>query len=127
MDKLKECQIYIKTWYMGEPIITVEMDGASPHDELCIQTMVVELLRNFIDHPIPEGFKENSQQLNNWVEATYQKVSRGLNFGFSPQQHDAVKNLAFNYYIDGIVKTQSDPVLKLRLFKCWRGMLDKKH
>lgn len=123
MDRLKECQLYIKRWYMGESVVTVRMDGGSVLDNLCIQAMVIELLRDLIDNPIPDSFVESSMPFNTWIDAALQKVMTGMNFGFSADQCSAIKNLAWNYWVEGIQKTQADPKLKDRLYRCNRGQL----
>lgn len=120
MDRIKECQLYIKRWYLGEVVQTVEMDGADKTSEQCIQAAVVELLRDFIDNPIPENLLEGSKEFNHWIDIAFRKVTHGLSFGFQVQQEDVVKNLAFNYWAEGIRKVQSDPALKDRLMKCSR-------
>lgn len=125
MDRLKECQLYIKKWYMGEPVITVRMDGGSVFENLCIQAVVVELLRSLIDNPIPDSFLEGSLEFNTWIDRALQKVLYGLNFGFSVDQCAAIKNLAWNYWVEGIRKTQADPKLSSRIFKCSRSELEQ--
>jgi hypothetical protein len=125
MDRLKECQLYIKKWYLGEPVVSVRMDGGSVLDNLCIQAMVVELLRDLIDNPVPESFVESSTMFNTWMDDALKRVMGDMNFGFSVDQCSAVKNLAWNYWVEGIRKTQSDPALADRLFKCSRGELEQ--
>lgn len=125
MDRLKECQLYIKQWYLGEPVVTVRMDGGSVLDNLCIQAMVVELLRDLIDNPIPDNFVEGSLPFNTWIDHALQRCMADLNFGFSVDQCSAVKNLAWNYWLNGIHATQRNPELVDRLFKCSRGELEQ--
>lgn len=117
MDRLKELQDYIGRWYMGEPVLTVRMHS-DPTTDLCIQSATVELLRDFIDNPIPQRWKDGSQELAEWVNFSYHKVTLGMNFGFGDEEVIAVKNLAFNYFVDGIRKVQSDPKMITRLYKC---------
>ena len=120
-ERIKECQLYIKSWYIDSYVLTVRMDGGpNEMDEVCIQTMVVELLRDFIDNPWPEGIMEGSETLNRWIDTAFRKVMVGLNFGFTPAQEDAVKNLAFNYYVRGICNVRNDPALHDRVFKCYK-------
>lgn len=125
MDRLKDAQNYIKRWYLGESVVSVRMDGGSVMDNLIIQGLVVELLRDLIDNPIPEGFIEGSQPFNAWIDASLQKVMIGLDFGLSVEQYSAIKNLAWNYWVEGISKVHNDPALKSRLYKCNRGQLEE--
>lgn len=127
MNRLQECQEYIAKWYRGEMLQTIMMDGGDSMNEYCIQCMVVELLRDFIDNPIPEGLMEGTAEFNSWIDVAFRKVMRGMNFGFNIQQEDAVKNLAFNYYAVGIRKTQSEPSLKPRLMKVQKQHREKTH
>jgi len=123
LDRLKECQIYIKKWYMGDYVVTIRMDAGDVLTNLCIQAMTVELLRDLIDNPIPDSFVEGSVEFNTWIDAALKKVMAGMDFGFSVEQCMAVKNLAWNYWAEGIEKTQADPKVQDRLFKCCRGEL----
>lgn len=122
-----ECLEYIKRWYLGENIVSVRLDNNSQKEEICMQHMVVQTLRDLVDNPIPEAFKEGSAQLNEWVDFAFRKVMQDLDFGFNSQQEDAIKNLAFNYYIDGIRKVQAAPELRFRLFQLNRGQMEARH
>ena len=119
--------MFIATWYNGAPVVTVAMGGGDRIDELCITMLVVELLRDFIDRPLPTLFKEGSPELETYVDFAYRRCKRGLEFGLTPEQDNSIKNLAFNYYIDGISGVINQPSMQHRLWKCWRGMYDKKH
>lgn len=125
MDRLKECQIYIKKWYMGEPVITVRLSAGTVLNNLCMQAMVVELLRDLIDNPIPDRFIEGSMEFNVWIDAGLKRVMEGLNFGFNVDECGAIKNLAWNFWAEGIRKTLADPKLQDRIFKCSRGELEQ--
>jgi hypothetical protein len=61
-----------------------------------------------------------------WADLAYKKALAGVNFGFNEKQEIAIKNLAFNYYIEGVSKTLSDPSVQYRLFQCWRGQMQKR-
>ena len=119
-DRTRECQIYIKRWYTGEPVLTVRMDSDST-GEAIIQALVVELLRDFIDHPIPDGIKEGSEAFHTWVNSGYQKALRGIDFGLTIEQTEAIKNLAWVYWAEGIAKVTADPQLQGRLYKAHRS------
>lgn len=123
IDRLKEHQEYIKRWYLGETVVTIRMDGGSVLDNLCIQALVVELLRELIDNPIPSQMKEGSVEFNTYIDHALQKCLMGMNFGFSVDQCSAIKNLAWNYWLFGIQATQNNPAMKERLFKCSRAEL----
>lgn len=118
MDRIKECQEYIKRWYLGQQVQTVQMHGSDNTTEQCIQSMVVELLRDFIDNPFPENLKEGTMEFNTYIDQAFRKAMAGMEFGFSMTEEDAVKNLAWNYFAEGIKKTQSNPQLKDRLITC---------
>src|ERR1700722_7168814 len=126
MNRLTECLEFIERWDMNEPIITVEMDGGGNFiEELCIQACVVELLRDLIKNPPPERMIEGGEAHAQWVDFSYRKSLHGLEFGFSQKQEDAVKNLAWNYFVEGISKVQSDPALKDRLIRLRRNQREK--
>jgi hypothetical protein len=120
-DRIKECQQYIKKWYLGENVVTIRMDGGPVLANLIIQALTVELLRDFIDNPIPTSFIESGPEFNTWVDAALVKILDNQNYGLTVEQYNAVKNLAWNYWVDGISKTLTDPAVKDRLFKCCRG------
>lgn len=122
MNRRKEVLEYVKRYYLGEPIVTIMMDGGDMMDEYCIQSMVCALLKDFIDNPIPEGMKESSAEFNMWIAVALRRVMTGMDFGFSIEQEDAIKNLAWNYFVEGISKVQSDPKIKSRLFTFSRNM-----
>lgn len=120
MDRITEAKEYVKRWYLGEIVQAVEMHGESPLIEQCIQSAVAELLKDFINNPIPEGLMEGTASFNTWIDVAFRKSIHGMDFGFDTEQEDAVKNLAWNYWIEGIRKIQSAPQLKDRLFQCSR-------
>ena len=126
MNKQDECQMMIAAWYAGGPIVSVKMGGGDEASEVCITMLVVEMLRLFIDNPIPDSLREGSSEMDFWFDMQYARATRGLNFGLTKEQIGAVKNLAFNYWVVGIAQVQADPQLKARLFQCNRHQLETK-
>lgn len=120
MNREKECLEYIKRWYVDGYVVTVRMDATSDAEEYCIQTMVVETLKDLVENPPPESFIEGSAPLNNWIDHAFRTALRGQDFAFSEQQEDAIKNLAFNYWAQGVINTQGNPELKRRIYRCER-------
>lgn len=124
-DSEKECMAYVARWYAGDVVLTIEMDGSgNALEEQCIQSVVIMMLRDFITHPIPDGFKEGSQEMGAWMVASLQRATDGATFEFTVKQVDAIINLAFNYWRYGIDHTQSDPAVRYRLIKMskhWPG------
>lgn len=119
MDRINECQKYIKKWYLGESQPGVRMAADDLLEQL-IQLLVVELLRDLIDNPIPENMMEGSQAFNIWIATAYAKVADGINTGFGQDEIDQVKNLAWNYWVNGIRRTQQSPECVRRLYQCRR-------
>lgn len=120
MSKLDECKDYIRDWYLNGYVVTIMMDANDEMDDYCIQAMVVELLKEFVDHGIPGQLVEGTQMFNVWVDTAFRKVMTDLDFGFSAEQEDQVKNLAFNYYAEGVEKVRNNPSIQLRRYKCRR-------
>lgn len=119
MNAYEECQIYIKRWYLGEPVLAIRM-ATDDNDEQIIQYLIVELLRDLIDNPIPAGMLEGSAAFNTWVDAAYRKITDGVTTGFREPEESSVKNLAWTYLTAGITRTQKKPENQDRLYKCFR-------
>lgn len=120
MYSAEECAAYVAHWYSGAPLQTIEMYDRNSFDEQCMQTVMFELLRDFVQNPWPEGMKEGSPQLNEWIDFAMRKVMNGIDFGFTADHEDAIKNLAFNYFVEGVEKLQAMPAANGRLFVCQR-------
>lgn len=119
MDAHEECLVYIKRWYLGEPVLAIRQ-AMDDNDEQVIQYLVVELLRDLIDNPVPNGMLEGSVAFNAWVDAAYRKITDGVTTGFRVPEESAVKNLAWTYLTLGITRTQKKPEMADRLYKCMR-------
>lgn len=120
-DTKKECMAYIKYWYMGKQIVTVRLYAGDDAEEYCMQMMVIELLRELVDKGVPE-FSEGSQALNQWIEQMLLDLMKrnNLHFDFNQELIDSIKNLAFNYFVDGPTRVHAYPALQKRLYRVYR-------
>jgi len=120
INRIRECSEYIARWDLGEPVQSVQMHGSDMLTEQCIQALVVELLRDFVENPFPEGLMEGTATFNMYIDQALRKALTGTSFSLTQEEEDAVKNLAWNYYIEGISKVHSKRELKGRLIKISR-------
>ena len=90
-DTAKEA---LRFWDDGHPLASIEMGGIGPGYEQCIQIGVFEVLREFVEPPIPD-----SKTFNDLSEKVLRRIDKHL--GLSEAQAGAIKNLAFSYLTKG--------------------------
>lgn len=108
----------LRRWDLGDSIWSVEMGGLGPGYEQAIQILAIEIVRDNIDKPLPEG------EFGDWGDATVSRIDQfdektgtyGCG-GFSGAQVGAAKNLAYHWLRDGPKKVHEDPMLKDRLIQ----------
>jgi hypothetical protein len=85
----------LEKWDSGISVFTVELGGLGPGYEQAIQILVFEIIRDYIDRPLPTP--------DNWRSFGEDAVSRCNSscLGFSGAQVGAAKNLAFHALRDG--------------------------
>lgn len=82
----------LRRWDAGEPIWTIELGGLGPGYEQVIQTLAIELVRDNLDKPLPEG----NEQFQDWGDDTIQRIDGNLG-GCSGAQAGAAKGLAYRW------------------------------
>lgn len=91
----------LRRWDAGESIWSIEMGGLGPGYEQAIQVLAVEILRDWIDKPLPEKMPSD------WADDTVKRIDYRLPDGkfacggFSGAQVGAAKLLAHNWLLYG--------------------------
>ena len=87
----------LRRWDAGDLIWTIELGRLGPGYEQAIQVLVIEIVRDEIDKPLPvEG------SLQEWGNAT---VTRICGWAYSVAQVGAAKQLAYHWLRDGVAVT----------------------
>ena len=95
----------LRRWDAGDPIWTIEMGGMGPGYEQAIQLLVIEIVRDEIDKPLPVD------NLQEWGNATVTRIDYQLPDGtwscggYSGAQVGAAKQLAYHWLRDGVAAT----------------------
>ena len=89
-DDLTTVQDALAMWDRGEPIWSVEMGGIGPGYEQAIQVLIVEIMRDELDKPLPEPGAANG-----WADATISRLDK--EFGFSGAQVGAARSVAYQF------------------------------
>lgn len=98
----------LRRWDAGESIWSIEMGGMGPGYEQAIQTLAIEIVRDYLDGPLPEG------KFGNWGDPTVTRIDYRLPDGswsmggFSGAQVGAAKQLAYHWLKDGPAKVHAD-------------------
>lgn len=80
----------------GDTIWSVEMGGLGPGYEQAIQLLIVELVRDLKDAPLPESHDDQ----RSWGDATVHRIDQSCG-GFSGAQVGAAKHIAYRIVRDG--------------------------
>jgi hypothetical protein len=91
------CAEMLRAWDAGEIVWTVEMGGMGPGYEQAIQVLMIELVRDHINAPLPEV---GSDEARRWGDETVSRLDETCG-GFSGAQVDAAKQLAYRFLRDG--------------------------
>lgn len=86
----------VAAWDTGESIWSIEMGGIGPGYEQAIQLLMVELLRDNADTPLPDP---KSKQADIWGDPTVHRLN--LTCGFSGAQVGAARQIAYRILRDG--------------------------
>jgi hypothetical protein len=105
----------LRRWDAGEAIWSIEMGGLGPGYEQAIQVCAIEIVRDNIDVPLPEG------NYAGWGDATISRIDKldpetgkySLG-GLSGAQVGVAKQLAYHWLKDGPAKVCELPELKDR-------------
>ena len=118
MNNKHECLVYIKRWYMCEPVWAIRL-AVDDDLERAMQMIVVELLRDLFDNPMPGDMVEGTSQFNHWMAVAFHRAQHGVKFDFKQEEVSSIKNLAWTYFAVGISNTQrrADPI---RLYETTR-------
>jgi hypothetical protein len=95
------CAEALQRWDDDDGVWTVAMGALSPSYEQCIQILVFELLREYLEPP--HGVTEPDQKLAEWGEAVVSRLDPIL--GFTGFQVGAAKNLASRMLLHGYRQT----------------------
>ena len=112
----KDAREQLRRWDAGETIWSIEMGGFGPGYEQAIQTLAIEIVRDEIDKPLPQGKEERHP----WADATVSRVDAKLPDGsyamggFSGAQVGAAKQLAWKWLTDGPAALHAMPEVKDR-------------
>lgn len=88
-DENTTCQQAVETWDKGDAIWSVEMGGMGPGYEQTIQVLIVELVRDNMDKPLPE----TDDAWSDWGDATIGRITQTCG-GFSGAQVGAARSVA---------------------------------
>lgn len=83
-------QEQLERWDKGWGIWSIEMGGIGPAYEQAIQVCAIEILRDQINHPLPEG------SLRDWAGQTIVRIDKDLG-GLTGAQVGAAKFLAYQW------------------------------
>src|SRR2546425_352652 len=89
----KDAREQLRRWDTGETIWSIEMGGLGPGYEQAIQTLAIEIVRDEIDKPLPQGKEDR----HSWADATVSRVDAQL----PGAQVGAAKHLAWKWLTDG--------------------------
>jgi len=93
----------LRRWDAGESIWTIELGGLGPGYEQAIQVLAIEIVRDWVDKPLPE--KPGSE----WADETVFRCG-----GFSGAQVGAAKRLAYQWLKNGPQAVHDNPALQDR-------------
>lgn len=96
MNEFETAREMLAAWDRGDNVWTVEMGGLGPGYEQAIQVLVMEIVRDHIDLPLP-----TDQQWQEFGASTVRRVDAWPGCGFSGAQVGAAKQLALRYLRDG--------------------------
>jgi len=103
----------VELWDKGETIWSIEMGGLGPGYEQAIQLLMVEILRDHCNDIIPTDKKEHEDWLKTFGEKTVHRINETAG-GYSGAQVGAVKNLAYQFLVNGWGKIMAMKDLKDR-------------
>jgi hypothetical protein len=92
----KDAREQLRRWDAGETIWSIEMGGMGPGYEQAIQVLAIEIVRDNLDKPLPEGDAERE-----WGYSTVSRIDHQLPNGkwscggYSGAQVGAARNLAY--------------------------------
>lgn len=86
----KTAQEQLERWDKGWGIWSIEMGGLGPGYEQAIQVCAIEIVRDQISHPPPEG------SLRDWADQTIARIDSDLG-GLTGAQVGAAKFLAYQW------------------------------
>lgn len=82
----------VEAWDRGENIPAVSLGGMGKGYEMAIQALLIELVRDMRNQPMPEGDKKKWEV---WGDSTIHRLAE--KWGFSGAQVGAAKSTAFQY------------------------------
>ena len=88
----------LENYDRGEPVFTIEMGGLGPGYEQCIQMLTMEIIRDYLGKPGPEG-----EYFGKWADDTVSRTDKYAG-GYSGAQVGAAKWLAYQLMKDGPAK-----------------------
>ncbi len=106
MEEANTPREMLELWDAGKSIWTIEMGGIGPGYEQAIQILMVEIIRDEIDKPLP-----TDKNWRTWGDATVKRIDYQLPDGkwscggFSGAQIGAAKQLAYSFLQAGVAAT----------------------
>jgi hypothetical protein len=114
----------LRRWDNGDSIWSIEMGGIGPGYEQAIQVLAIEIVRDEIDKPLPQG--ENEHRV--WGDSTVTRVDHKLPDGsyacggFSGAQVGAAKTLAYQWLTIGpaaCLESMTDKTRHIQVSNFW--------
>jgi hypothetical protein len=91
MSEQETVQELLARWDAGETIWSIEIGGLGPGYEQAIQVLMVELVRDLKDQPLP-----TDETFSTWGDATVSRINKDCR-GFSGAQVGAAKQIAYKF------------------------------